>query len=86
MKTFPYHYAALALVLTLLAVFLPSRFALPSTYTAALVLIFGIAAVALFTWRNALPTDTVAQLIQRTENAEGQATTRTPGQRSVRNS
>ena len=86
MKTFPYHYAALAIVVTLLTTLLPSRFALPSTYTAALVLILGIATVVLITWRNALPTDTVAQLLQRTENPDASGTTRTPGRSSTRRS
>jgi hypothetical protein len=42
----------------------------PSTYAAFAALGFGTMAVVWFTWRNALPTDTVAQLLHRTETAE----------------
>lgn len=85
MKTFPYHYAALALIVTLLAVLLP-RFAVPSTYTAAIVLILGIGTVVLITWRNALPTETVAQLIQRTEDTDGPSGARARARNAARHS
>lgn len=70
MKTFPLHYCALLLLMLLVPVLVPAPDAFPSTYLAVLAIVGGIAAVTLMTWRNALPTDTVAQLIQRTERGE----------------
>ena len=56
--------AGLVLALTL------SRGAYASTYAAFAVLGFGTLAVVWLSFRNALPTDTVAQLLHRTEGAE----------------
>ena len=70
MKTFPLHYAALLILMLIVPVLLPAPDALPSTYAAALAVIGGIATVTLMTWRDALPTDTVAQLLQRTESGD----------------
>ena len=48
--------------------FLPLPVAFPSTYAVILALVVGAGTVTLLSWRNALPTDTVAQLLHRTEN------------------
>ena len=70
MKSFPLSYAAIALVIALAAgVWLvPIPDAIPSTYAAALAVTVGAALVILMAWRNARPTDTVGQLLQRTES------------------
>jgi Ca2+/Na+ antiporter len=70
MKTLAIRYAVIAFFLTLVAsVFVvPVPGAIPSTYAAGLALLLGAISVTLMAWRNALPTDTVAQLLYRTES------------------
>lgn len=72
MKSFPLRYAAIVLVMVIVAGawFFPLPEAIPSTYASAFALIIGVAAVTFITWRNALPTDTIGQLLQRTESDE----------------
>lgn len=74
MKLFRLHYIALGFIFT--AVFCAwlswGSSAVASTYAAMLALVAGIAAVTIISWRNAQATDTVGQLLQRTE-ADGTA-------------
>lgn len=69
MNSFPLRYAVIALIVTVAAAMwvLPVPHAVPSTYAAAVALVIGTLLVVAVTWRNALPTDTVGQLLQRTE-------------------
>ena len=76
MKSFPLQYVALALIVTVAAAWvLPVPHAVLSTYAAAFALLVGVLLVAAVTWRNALPTDTIGQLLHRTED-EAAAPTR----------
>jgi hypothetical protein len=52
------------------ALFLTIPNSLPSTYVALLGLLIGAGTVTLLTWRSALPTDTVGQLLHRTEHEQ----------------
>jgi hypothetical protein len=72
MKAISLQYITIGLVLTgiVAASSLSGLNARPSTYTAVLGLMLGAATVTLISWRNALPTDTIAQLLQRTEANE----------------
>jgi hypothetical protein len=78
LKPFPLHYAAIGLFITALASAstLSGLDALPSTYMAVVGLMLGVVSVILMSWRNALPTDTVGQLLQRTEANERPGRTR----------
>lgn len=69
MKSFPLQsLIALAIVTLAAALWLvPRSSATPSTYAAAIALFLGVGAVMLLTWRNARPTETIGQLLQRTE-------------------
>jgi hypothetical protein len=71
MNSYPVRYAAVALV-AVAAVALPlfaSADLSMSTYAAVVGLLIGFAFVVAISWRNAIPGDTVGQLIQRTEAA-----------------
>jgi hypothetical protein len=71
MKSFPPQYIAIGLIITAsIAALLVTRGsdAVLSTYAATGALALGIMSVIWFSWRNALPTDTVAQLLNRTED------------------
>ena len=62
-------YAVTALVLAVAGVWaLAAPVAYPSTYAATLVVLVAAGIVTWFTWRNALPTDTVAHVLYQTEN------------------
>jgi hypothetical protein len=68
----PTRYAAIALATTIVpaVLLLPIPDAIPSTYASAVALMFGAASVTLMAWRNALPTDTIGQLLHRTESGD----------------
>lgn len=85
MKPFWLQHAAIGLVIagaaaTSLLSFPDAR---TSTYVAALALTFGVASVILMSWRNALPTDTVGQLLQRTETGDRPGRTGVAGSDSL---
>jgi hypothetical protein len=70
MQSFPLHYIGLGLLIvaaTMTVALALTQGAHASTYAALAALGFGTMTVVWFTWRNALPTDTVAQLLRRTE-------------------
>jgi hypothetical protein len=77
MNSYPVRYAALALVAVAAVVvpFFASADVSTSTYVAMIGLLLGFAFVVASSWRNAIPGDTVGQLLQRTEAA------RRPGRR-----
>ncbi len=72
MKSFSLRYVAIGFVIITAvgASALPVSDASASTYAAVLALILGSTSVIFMTWRNALPTDTVGQLLQRTETTD----------------
>ena len=47
--------------------FFPVPEGVPSTYAAVLAVLVGAVCITLLAWRNAMSTDTVAQLIHRTD-------------------
>ena len=72
MQSIPLRHIAVSLIVTsaVVAVALTlSRGAYASTYAAFAALAFGTIAVIWLSFRNALPTDTVGQLLHRTEAA-----------------
>lgn len=68
MKPVQFRYIGAVMLLVIVAgLLLPLPDAVPSTYAAVLAFLLGAGAVTMLSWRNALPTDTVGQLLQRTE-------------------
>lgn len=60
--------ATIAVAVVLVAFSLvPMPSAAVSTYAAAVALMLGVGSVMLLTWRNALPVETIGQVLQRTE-------------------
>ena len=75
MQSVPLRYVAPSVILMVAAVLFAltlDRGAHASTYAALAALGFGTIGVIWFSFRNALPTDTVGQLLHRTEAAERQ--------------
>jgi hypothetical protein len=73
MQSFPLHYIGVGLLVvaaTMTVALALTLGAHPSTYAAVAALGCGSMTVVWFSWRNALPTDTVAQLLHRTEVAD----------------
>jgi hypothetical protein len=54
-------------VVALVYWFVPMPSAAVSTYAVVAALLLGIGSVVLFSWRNALPAETIGQVLQRTE-------------------
>ena len=69
------HLIALTLILWVLGgtAFFPPPAGVPSTYAAALALFGGVLWVIFLTWRNAMGTDSVANLLHRTETEPARA-------------
>jgi hypothetical protein len=68
MKSVQFRYiGAVTLLVIVAALLIPLPDAVPSTYAAILAFLLGAGAVIILSWRNALPTDTIGQLLQRTE-------------------
>ena len=69
------HLVALTLILWVLGgtMFFPPPDGVPSTYAAALALFAGVLWVTFLTWRNAMGTDSVANLLHRIETEPARA-------------
>ncbi len=69
MKSFTLQIVIAVAIVTLAAALwlAPRAGAMPSTYAAAIALFLGVGAVMFITWRNARPTETIGQVLQRTE-------------------